>query len=123
MLEPGICINHGCNNKQAYSHTKTNGNKRYRPVCERCHVIGYKKKPYPPGVTPYKTGKCKNQDSHLGFVCPLDYEKAPWAIGFTEIDHIDGNHLNNTVENTDELCPICHNRKGRENGDLKGYRY
>ena len=66
---------------------------------------------YREGVTPFRTGKCSNQTGHLGFTCPIDYEKSSWVIGHTQIDHVDGNHLNNTAENCQELCDICQQRK------------
>lgn len=118
-----ICINEGCGKPVTFSRTDKEGRKKWRVHCGHCQGASYGRHPHRPGVKPYKTGKCSNQDGHLGFVCPIDYNKAPWAVGYTEIDHKDGNHLNNTHENADELCKICHNRKSRENGDLKGYRY
>ena len=123
-----ICINYGCKKYCTYS---TPG--RFRPLCSRCHKAGFKYvlkrkmadgtiKVYPPvelaeGVTPFKTGKCSNQNGHLGFPCPMDYKKASWAIGRTELDHKDGDHTNNTVENIQELCPVCHVEKSKQCGD------
>jgi hypothetical protein len=107
------CINYGCNKPVAHSGT------RYRPVCSHCHRAGYGKHSHAKGITPFRTGKCTNQDGHLGFPCAIDYNRAPWAIGKTEIDHIDGNHLNNTAENGAELCPLCHTYKGMLTGDYK----
>ena len=107
------CINHGCKKPVASSGP------RYRPVCGHCHQAGYGKHPFAKGVTPFRAGKCSNQDGHLGFDCAINYEKAPWAIGKTEIDHIDGNHLNNTPKNCVELCSLCHKYKGMLNGDFK----
>ena len=125
-----ICINYGCKKYCTYS---TPG--RFRPLCSRCHKAGFKYvlkrkmadgtiKVYPPvelaeGVTPFKTGKCSNQNGHLGFPCPMDYEKAPWAIGITELDHKDGDHTNNTPENVQEVCAPCHLEKGKRNGDYR----
>jgi 5-methylcytosine-specific restriction endonuclease McrA len=107
------CLNIGCNN--VCHHTGT----RYRPFCVTCHVANYKNLPLPYGVKPFKTGKCSNHDGHLGFTCGWDYEKAPWAIGLTQVDHIDGNYLNNIPSNADELCETCHKQKGKQNGDYK----
>jgi hypothetical protein len=108
-----LCINHGCTRSVA------NCGSRYRPVCSHCHAAGYGKHPYASGVTPFRKGKCVNQDGRLGFKCAINYEQAPWAIGKTEIDHIDGNHLNNTPENSQELCSLCHKYKGMLSGDFK----
>ena len=115
------CLNHGCERPVAWCGT------RWRPVCSRCHKAGYDANTtYAPGVTPFRTGKCSNQAGHLGFLCPIDYSKTSWVLGSTQIDHIDGNHLNNVVENCQELCDLCHKEKGKRNGDFKiqkKYRY
>ena len=107
------CINHGCNKKVTHCGS------RYRPVCASCHMAGYGKIEYPYGVLPFKTGICTNQDGHLNFKCAIDYRRASWAIGKTQIDHIDGNHLNNTLKNCEELCSLCHTFKGMLTGDFK----
>ena len=107
------CINHGCDKIVA-----TNG-VRWRPVCGRCHRAGYGKETFKEGVTPFRTGKCANQSGYLGFTCPIDYDKSDWVIGHTIIDHIDGNHLNNSLDNVQELCDICHKEKSKRNGDFK----
>ena len=107
------CLNIGCSKKCTHS------GKRYRPFCSGCHTASYKKLSLADGVKPFKTGKCSNQDGHLGFTCGWNYKKAPWAIGLTQIDHIDGNYLNNVPENADELCHLCHTEKGKQNGDFK----
>lgn len=113
------CINHGCDKPV------THGGSRWRPVCATCHCASVSKPlpsgngvmVYAKGVTPFRTGRCSNQDGHLGYTCAINYKKAPWAIGITEIDHIDGNHMNNTLKNVAELCPICHKQKSKLNGD------
>lgn len=35
-----------------------------------------------------------------------------------DMDHIDGNHNNNSPDNLITLCKICHTRKGKENNDF-----
>lgn len=107
------CINHGCDKPVAHSGA------RYRPVCGHCHKAGYGKHEYAYGVLPFRTGVCANQDGYLNFPCAIDYDKAPWAVGKTEVDHVDGNHLNNTIKNCVELCPMCHKYKGMLTGDYK----
>lgn len=113
MIVRPTCINPGCGRPVA------DGGTRWRPVCGRCHRAGYGATTYREGVTPFRTGKCSNQNGHLGFTCAIDYDVAVWAIGKTHIDHIDGNHLNNVLENVVELCPLCHQHKGMLNGDFK----
>ena len=118
------CVNHGCNESVAYSHTDARGNKRWRPHCWHCQQASFGKREHRPGVVPFKTGKCSNIDGHLGFDCIIKWTKVPkWAKGMTEIDHIDGNHANNDPNNLQELCPMCHKLKGQLEGDYKGHRY
>tara|TARA_Y100001949_G_C15775860_1_gene238466 strand:+ start:35 stop:550 length:516 start_codon:yes stop_codon:yes gene_type:complete len=130
-----VCINYGCEKFCTYS---VKG--RFRPFCGRCHKAGFGHvkqiryqqladgsitkyesiTTYADGVTPFKTGKCTNKGVlDLGFTCPMDYKKAPWAIGRTELDHKDGDYTNNTIENIQELCSVCHVEKSRRNGDYK----
>ena len=117
------CINHGCGRPVTYSGTNKQGRKRYRPVCGHCHTAGRGAGNYAPGVTPFRTGVCSNIDGHLGWVCFIDWSRVQPGMVRTEIDHIDGNHMNNTPDNCQEVCSICHMEKGRRNGDLRGYRY
>lgn len=107
------CTNHGCNEPVHSS------GKRWRPVCWRCHQASYGKRNYPAGVRPFRKGVCSNQESILDFPCPIDYEKAPWAKGSTQTDHMDGDPYNNHPDNLMELCQLCHQKKGMESGDYK----
>jgi 5-methylcytosine-specific restriction endonuclease McrA len=120
-----ICINHGCNKPCTYS--KRTGkvgeavNVRYRPFCDPCYRAGRGLQPYAHGVTPWKKNVCANADGKLlGFMCPTDFTKIPEKFrlsGIIEIDHIDGDHLNNKLENLQELCKVCHHIKTQQCGD------
>jgi hypothetical protein len=119
-----ICVNYGCDNPVAYSGKDVDGRPRWRPHCSYCQKASYGKWPHKPGVLPYKLAECSNIDGHLGFPCVIDWKSIPeWAKGITEIDHKDGNHANNSLDNLEELCPMCHKLKGQLNGDYKGHRY
>lgn len=41
----------------------------------------------------------------------------------TEVDHKDGNHCNNSPENLDELCIVCHKIKGQMSGDYNRFKH
>jgi hypothetical protein len=118
-----ICINHGCNDPCTYSHKDAEGNPRWRIHCSHCQAASYGKWPHRPGVTPYKTGKCSNHDSHLGFPCATQFDAIPdWAKGITEVDHKDGDYSNHNLDNLEELCVICHKLKGQLTGDYNNQK-
>jgi len=110
------CLNHGCVSPVAHCGA------RWRPFCQRCHKAGYGSGKLKESVTAFKTGYCQNVDGVLGFNCPMNYEKAPWAIGLTQVDHVDGNYYNNTPDNCMELCEGCHRQKSKLSGDYKQQR-
>lgn len=116
------CINYGCNEPATFSRTNKDGSKRWRVHCYHCQKASYGLIEHRENVTPFKTGICSNKDSHLGFKCPTSYAKGSAAIGITEVDHKDGDHTNWKHSNLDELCPICHKRKGILNGDHNGQK-
>ena len=123
MSNRPTCVNHGCTEPVVYSHKDTNGNPRWRIHCSRCQQASYGKVTLREGVTTYKKGVCSNSDEHLGFPCSVDFSKHPdWAKGMTEIDHIDGDHTNNSLDNLDELCPICHKLKSQLDGNYDNTR-
>ena len=123
-MERPICINIGCNSPvSAMSGKITDPNPRWRIHCGHCQAASYGKWSHKPEVTPFKKGKCSNIDEHLGFPCPINYRKAKWMIGQTQVDHKDGDHTNNSLDNLDELCACCHTEKGRRNGDFRRGRY
>lgn len=116
-----ICINYGCNTPAANAGSNKSGGKRYRSFCAACHDAEYGRRPYKPGVKPFKKKICSNKDSRLGFPCATDFSKIPtWAKGITDIDHIDGDRNNWSKENLQELCCTCHRIKGVMRGDHKG---
>ena len=116
------CINTGCQKPVTFSHKDEQGNRRWRVHCTHCQKASYGGHAHAPGVTPFKNGRCSNQDTHLGFACGTDYDKAPHLVGMTDVDHKNGNPLDNRLENLDELCPMCHKHKSRLAGDHNGQK-
>ena len=82
---------------------------------------------------------CENKDgmatltdgSHLGFTCRMTWPDPDFSpaelkrMRVLQVDHIDGNHLNNAVgpkcekPNLQTLCSTCHFIKGDLNGDFQ----
>jgi 5-methylcytosine-specific restriction endonuclease McrA len=117
--EPPICININCTRPVAYSHTKKSGAKRWRPVCSRCHLASYGAKPLDEGIVEVKKTYCENIDARLKeYKCTTTI---PYK-GALELDHIDGNVLNNTVDNIQTLCKVCHSYKSHLSNDFKKNR-
>ena len=111
-----VCINYGCN---SFCHERKRSPKtgkiNFRSVCSHCHLAGMRRHSFKKGVTPFKVGKCTNDKGYLGFVCTAKIID-PCQ---TELDHIDGNRLNNVPKNVQELCKNCHAVKTKLNGDAK----
>jgi hypothetical protein len=123
MPKRPVCINHGCNTPVLPSAGKiSDPNPRWRVHCGPCIKANYGAQEHRAGVTPFKSGRCSNQDEHLGFKCVVDYKKTPWAQGMTEVDHKNGDHTDNRIKNLDELCPMCHKHKGQLSGDYAQLR-
>lgn len=118
------CINYGCGSPVTYCSKDQKGNKRWRIHCSHCQGASYGRWEHRAGVTPFKTGRCSNVDGHLTFKCATKWKLIPqWAKGMTEVDHKNGNHMDNNPSNLDELCVHCHKLKGQLNGDFRGHRY
>lgn len=109
------CINIGCDNDVAVRNWS---NWSFKTECSRCQRIR-KNNQVVEGITIHKKKYCENIDGHLGFKCPVP-NKENWIgfeIGCLDLDHLDGNHYNNHIDNVKTYCKLCHNRKSIENGD------
>ena len=109
------CININCNNNVTYSRTNADGTKRWRPVCDKCHRASYGAIPLREGIIVVKKDYCENVDSRFGYKCTAHI---PYS-GALELDHIDGNQVNNKLNNIQTLCKVCHSYKSHKNEDYK----
>lgn len=114
------CCNPGCG-KPAYG----NGH-RWTMFCSHCRLVSQGKAEPKPHIEYLRKNSCANYDGRadLGFPCFTNWKlvKKHKAKIATHMDHIDGNHLNNDAANLMELCPYCHDEKGRQNGDKNGWK-
>ena len=133
------CVNHGCDSlviAQSCTLSEAEQTNSWRPHCGRCQKAAYGGIDLAYGVTSFKTGRCSNIDGQLrltdgrkaGFECCMDWDKMDKTFhawkpsGITEIDHIDGDPSNNSIENLQELCKFCHSVKGQLAGDYDNSR-
>ena len=97
-----------CNEAPAAKHGISKlGYQRYRSVCHWCHK---NKRPH----LNYRSHK-KDTCEECGFVakhrCQLD------------VDHLDGDHNNNSTKNLITLCANCHRLKTHLNGESANIEY
>lgn len=112
------CVNIGCEKNVAIRHWTVQNDPSLKTECSRCFSSRIKGKTVS-GVLFHKKNFCENKDSILGFKCPMDssrYYEFPSTI--YDMDHKDGDHHNNTIENIITICKICHARKGKEKYDF-----
>lgn len=110
----GLCV---LCNKNLQKHK---GNGKYRPLCSPCDRKRHQshesllkdreraKQNKEAKLRPYRK-HVKESCEFCGFV--------PVHICQLDVDHIDGNHLNNDVENLQTLCANCHRLKTHLNKD------
>jgi len=117
-----VCINNGCKNNVAIRHWSIQGDPSLKTECCKC-ANSRKKNKIIDGITFHKKKYCENKDGILGFICPMDKERYnEFPNDIYHLDHLDGNHYNNLLDNLKTFCSICHTRKGKENGDFNAFK-
>jgi hypothetical protein len=114
------CPNIGCTRLVAVRHCDNPDIPSFHNQCNPCKTASAKGNSLS-GITFVKKHSCDNIDSRLGWICPVD--KDVYLIFPTDcyhLDHINGNHEDNRLENLQTLCVMCHARKGKESGDFNG---
>lgn len=109
-----VCVNHGCEFAVTVREWKYVSIKSECTRCARCR----KKGESIPGVIIHKKKFCENKDGHLGFECPVkkNVKWDKWQESL-DLDHKDGDHLNNDPKNVETICNLCHTRKSKEEKD------
>lgn len=109
-----ICVNEGCNNFVTVREWK---NWSIKSECTSC-ISARKRGITREGVKIHKKNYCENFDGHLNFDCPVK-EKKTWKdfLESLDLDHIDGDHMNNKPSNVRTYCKLCHNKKSKHTGD------
>jgi hypothetical protein len=115
-----ICTNPGC------GRPCTSNGKRWVHFCNDCRNVSQGRGKAKAHIQYSRKNMCANYDGrvNLGFSCYTNWELIKKENGQvnTHMDHIDGNHLNNTPANLQELCPYCHDRKSAEGKDKDGWK-
>ena len=98
MYIRGVCVL--CNVSPQAGRGKRKGRQLYAAACSSC-----RNKHYGQTVCRFKKARCKE----CGFVA-----KHPCQL---DVDHIDGNNSNNSLDNLQTLCSNCHRLKTWLNRD------
>lgn len=113
----GTCENPGCQNIQQYQYTSKKGVRYYRKICAPCHfsrlgIQGWEYKNHRKDYCENARGKYKGW---LGVPCCIE----EFPKRFLSVDHLDGDHDNNELDNLMTLCPTCHGVKTWIFGDTR----
>lgn len=98
-----------CSRKARYHHKEPDGSVKYwRRYCTMCHKNR--------GQSQYKYRIHKKKFCEgCGFIADHPVQ--------LDVDHIDGDHTNDDLNNLQTICANCHRLKTVMNGDHNGVRY
>ena len=110
---------------------ETNPQKRkgdkYKAICRSCELERWvespkKKKDTTKSKSSFKPATPRKKKFHYSQVkkdtCEMCNFNSVYKCQF-DVDHIDGNHSNNNLDNLQTLCANCHRLKTHLNGDHK----
>jgi len=113
-----------CHNNETASRNGVKTSKHLTAQRHGLTVTAYSHRNHP--YLKHRKDYCENTDGRLGFVCtftaPTPQQLEATGLddtfqGWLQVDHKDGNHLNNNPINLQTLCACCHNVKTYQNGD------
>ncbi len=123
------CVNVGCENNIAVREWKNWSFKSECTSCTDCRkrklykiIKGEKvikigtKKTIKNDKIIHKKDVCENNNGHLGFSCPVKINVWKDFLESLDLDHIDGDHMNNKPKNVKTYCKLCHNRNSKAKG-------
>ena len=114
------CVNEGCDKYVSIREWKYWSFKSECGRCSKARKLGKTLQ----GVIIHKKKYCENRDSHLGFDCPVPKDFNNWGDFkmALDMDHINGNRVDNRTENVKTYCKLCHYRKTNESGDTNRWK-
>ena len=108
------CDTEGCKSQQRKKHKRLDGTQCYSKYCSRCERIMYSGEVLK-GVYRSESGEAKfDYRSVKSDTCT----KCGWVADDKcqlDVDHIDGDHSNNSLDNLQTLCANCHRLKTKIN--------
>jgi 5-methylcytosine-specific restriction endonuclease McrA len=113
------CINPGCERPVMVRDWKNWSIKSECGTCYKARVTGFRG-PAMSGIEIHKKEYCENVDGRLGWECPVPVKswKELDMLNALDLEHLDGDHFNNTPENVDTICKLCHGKKSTINNDF-----